>query len=447
MPADDSHISRTVTVIPPAAVPVPMSAEVSEFMGRPPHWLLQSGTTMLAAVLTLLLILSVVIKYPDTITARLTVSGTQPVVEVVARQSGHLESLRIREKQRVAKGEILAVVQSPARSATALALIEKLNRLAPEITGEGAVFSVAFAPEEGLGKLQDSYANFLGAFNQLRSVIADDYAQKAGTLLRRQLEGKQAQIVTLRAQQENSRRELELSRAKYERMKVLHARNSISTAQLQDEEMATLAQLRAEGAAQKLRTDTEIEAARMEKELRDLEHGRHESLDLAREKVRVSLNKLRGELDVWEADYVLRAPADGLVAFYDFWSDQQYVTAGRQVFLLVPETTRLVGRMPVSQGGTGKIKPGQTVRIRFDDFPFKEFGLVTGRVQSVSMVAREGANLVLVDIPYPMVTNFKKRIQFKQDMTGEASVVTEDIRLLGRILYEIRRAFVNNSAD
>ena len=445
MPADDSHISRTVTVIPPAAVPVPMSAEVSEFMGRPPHWLLQSGTTMLAAVLTLLLILSVVIKYPDTITARLTVSGTQPVVEVVARQSGHLESLRIREKQRVAKGEILAVVQSPARSATALALIEKLNRLAPEITGEGAVFSVAFAPEEGLGKLQDSYANFLGAFNQLRSVIADDYAQKAGTLLRRQLEGKQAQIVTLRAQQENSRRELELSRAKYERMKVLHARNSISTAQLQDEEMATLAQLRAEGAAQKLRTDTEIEAARMEKELRDLEHGRHESLDLAREKVRVSLNKLRGELDVWEADYVLRAPADGLVAFYDFWSDQQYVTAGRQVFLIVPETTRLVGRMPVSQGGTGKIKPGQTVRIRFDDFPFKEFGLVTGRVQSVSMVAREGANLVLVDIPYPMVTNFKKRIQFKQDMTGEASVVTEDIRLLGRILYEIRRAFVNNT--
>ena len=32
-------------------------------------------------------------------------------------------------------------------------------------------------------------------------------------------------------------------------------------------------------------------------------------------------------------------------------------------------------------------------------------------------------------------------------MTGEASVVTEDIRLLGRVLYEIRRAFVNNSGD
>lgn len=424
-----------------------MSAEVREFMGRPPHWLLQSGTTMLAAVLTALLILSVVIKYPDTITARLSVTGTQPVVEIVARQSGYLESLRVREKQRVQKGEVLAVIQSPAKSATALALIEKLQRLAPEVAGEGTDFPVTFQPEEGIGKLQDSYAEFLGAFSELKSVIDDDYAAKAGALLRQQLDGKHAQIATLRSQQENSRRELDLAREKYERMKVLHGRDSISTSQLQEQEMAVLAQMRADGTAQKLRTDGEIEAARLEKEMRDLEHERREALRLGRERLRVSLNKLRGELDVWEADFVLRAPADGVVAFYDFWSDQQFVTAGRQVFLIVPETTKLVGRMPVKQGGTGKIKPGQIVRIRFDDFPYKEFGIVTGRVQSISMVAREGANLVLTDIPYPMTTNFKKRIQFKQDMTGEASVVTEDIRLLGRVLYEIRRAFVNNSAE
>ena len=31
-------------------------------------------------------------------------------------------------------------------------------------------------------------------------------------------------------------------------------------------------------------------------------------------------------------------------------------------------------------------------------------------------------------------------------MVGEGRIVTEDIRLLGRILYEIRRAFVNNTS-
>jgi len=109
----------------------------------------------------------------------------------------------------------------------------------------------------------------------------------------------------------------------------------------------------------------------------------------------------------------------------------------------VPETTHLLGRMPVNQGGAGKVKPGQLVRIRIDDYPYKEFGAVTGKVQSVSLVPREGANLVLVDIPYPLVTNFKKHLQFKQDMVGEASIVTEDIRLIDRFFYEIRRAFVS----
>jgi len=444
MPADHPQ-DRAVTVIPPRQPPAVMSADVREFMGRPPHWLLQSGTTMLAAVLTLLLILSVIIKYPDTITARLSVTGTQPVVEVVARQSGHLESLQAREKQKVKKGDILAVIQSPSSASVTLALKEKLARLAPAVAGETTAFALEFKPEEGLGKLQDSYADFLGAYNQFRTVLADDYAQKAGDLLRQQLAGKQGQITAMRAQQQMSHRELELAQEKYERLKVLHRRDSISTSQLQEQEMAVLAQMRGDGATLKILTDAEIEAARMERELRNIEHDRRDSLALAREKLRVSLNKLRGEIDLWEAEYVLRAPADGLVAFYDFWSDQQFVTAGRQVFLIVPETSRLIGRMSVNQGGAGKIKAGQLVRIRFADYPYREFGLVTGRVQSISMVARDGANLVLVDIPYPLVTSFKKRLQFKQDMTGEASIITEDIRLIGRVLYEIRRAFVNNT--
>ena len=206
---------------------------------------------MLAAVLTLLLILSVIIKYPDTITARLSVTGTQPVAEVVARQSGHLESLDARENQKVKKNDVLAVIQSPSRSAVALALKAKLARLAPSVADEVTAFDLEFKPEEGLGRLQDSYADFLGAYNQFRTVLADEYAQKAGQLLRQQIEGKHAQITALRAQQQMSQRELELARVKYDRLKLLHARSSISTAELQEQEMAVLVQMRGDGTTQK----------------------------------------------------------------------------------------------------------------------------------------------------------------------------------------------------
>jgi len=423
-----------------------ISTDVREFMHRPPHWLLRSGTMVLAAVMALLLVLSLIIKYPDTISGRVTVIGTQPVMEVVARQSGHLESLRVREGQHVKQGEILAVMQGPARPATVLELAEKLRQVDLGNDEKMPVLKLAFGPKNDLGKLQEPYAGFLNAYHQLQSRLADDYVEKAGALLRKQLEGKRAQIESLRNQAGMMEREMGLAREKLGRLKTLHQDKAISTEEMQAQEMAVLERMREETTGQRTLNEAEIEASKAEKELRDLEHERAESLRTAREDLRARLNKLLGEVDVWEADYILRAPGEGNVAFYDFWSDQQFVTAGRQVFLIVPQTTHLLGRMPVSQGGSGKIRPGQPVRIQLDDFPYKEFGIVTGKVQSISAVSREGANLVLVDIPHPLVTSFHKKLLFKQEMVGQARIVTEDIRLLGRILYEIRRAFINNTS-
>lgn len=445
------------TLIPaePAMVAVTRSAEfdlsgeistdVREFMHRPPHWLLRSGTTVLAAVMALLLILSLIIKYPDTINGRVTIIGTQPVMEVVARQSGHLESLRVHEGQHVKAGEILAIMQSPAHTATLLGLSQKLRQIELRSDAKMPVLNVAFEAKDGLGKLQEPYADFLNAYHQLQSRLADDYAEKAGALLRRQLEGKRAQIESLRSQAEMMGREMGLAREKLERLKTLHQDKAISTAEMQEQEVAVLERMREQTTGQRTLNEAEVEASKSEKELRDLEHERAESLRTAREELRTRLNKLLGEIGVWEADYLLRAPGDGKVAFYDFWSDQQFVTSGRQVFLIVPETTSLLGRMPASQGGSGKIKPGQSVRIQLDDFPYKEFGIVSGKVQAISAVSREGANLVLIDLPHPLVTSFHKKIPFKQEMAGQARIVTEDIRLLGRILYEIRRAFINST--
>lgn len=441
--------SGTLALRPPAEIDLPREAsgDVTEFMQRPAHWLLRSGTTALASVLGLLLLLSVIIKYPDTIVGRITVIGTQPVMEVVARQNGHLESLRVHEGQHVKRSEILAVMQSPARTEAVLGLAEKLREVERAIEAEAAVLDASFGPIDGLGQLQNFYADFANAYHVFQTTLSDDYVETAGANLRQQLEGKRAQIETLRSQSEMMERELELGRQKVERLKTLRESETISTAELQDQEMALLQQMRNQTVGQRALSEAEVEASKTEKELRDLEHNRTEKVRSAREELRSRLNKLRGAIDLWDTDYVLRAPGEGKVAFYDFWSDQQFVTAGRQVFLIVPETTRLLGRLPVSAGGAGKIKPGQAVRIRLDDFPYKEFGIVSGRVQSVSLVAREGANLVLVDIPHPLVTSFKKKLVFKQEMTGEARVVTEDVTLLGRILYEIRRAFVNNTSS
>ncbi len=418
-----------------------MSDSARELLGRPPHWLLRSGATVLAVVIVLLLTLSAVISYPDMITSRLTVTGSHSVVEVMARQSGHLQSVKVKEKQMVKQGEVLAVIENPCDAEAFLSLRDQLDKLSSMLLSDAAFVKESFPAELKLGKLQDAFSDFLASYTRLLTIWSDDHITKTTGLLSAQLESKLSQVKNMKGQQSLMDQELKLAREKYDRMKALFSRGTISAAQLKDHETLLLTQSREHSSVEKSMIEEQILASRLDKEIRDLKHERTETMQLARDRFRLSYQKLRAEMDIWEGDYVLKAPSGGMVAFYDFWNEQQYVTAGRQVFVIVPETSSLRGRMTISQGGTGKIKPDQLVRVKFDDYPSKDFGIVTGRVQSISLVAREGSNQVLVDLEYPLISSYHKPLHFKQEMAGDASIVTENSSLLGRIFYEIRKAF------
>jgi multidrug resistance efflux pump len=428
----------------PKPAPAEWSDEVRDIMSRPPSWLLRSGTGLLMGGVLVLVLLGWFIHYPDMISSRITLMGSTPVVDVVARQSGHLASLRVAEMQAVKKDDILAIVSSPADAAAVLALSERLTPLVSLLGSEQSLPKQDFKPVDALGQIQSGYTAFAGAWNSWQTVAADDYAAKTGGILEGQAGQKRAQIAGMETQAKLADRERALEGEKFARMKALHQRDSISTSQLQEAEQQFIIGERVRETARKNLAEEKIALANLEKEMADIRHTRQETLRLARGRLRDALNDLRAQIELWKTDYLLRAPADGVVAFHDFWSDQQYVTAGQVVFLIVPETTRLIGRMAVNQSGAGKIVKGQPVRIKLQDFPYKEFGLVNGKVQSVSLVARDSAHLVLVDIDYPLTSSYGKPIPFKQQMTGDAGIITEDVRLIGRVFNEIRKAFAQS---
>jgi multidrug resistance efflux pump len=442
MPLDPPGVSLPLSLRPGSPG---LSDPVRELMGRPPHWLLRSGAAILGWAILLLLVLGALINYPDMIVSRLTVTGTYSVVEVVARQSGHLQAVKVKEKEMVRQGDVLAVIESPCDAETALGIRRQLDKLTGMLTSDEAFVRETFPSEPKLGRLQDSYSVFLAAYTRLLVVWNDEHTTKTAGLLAGQLTSKLNQVQNMKGQQSAMDQELVLAKEKYARMKALFSRGSISAGQLKEHETVLLTQTREHASVEKNLLEEQILASRLEKEIRDLNHERNEVMQAMRDRFRTAYQKLCGDIDIWEGDYVLKAPADGMVAFYDFWSEQQYVTAGRQVFIIVPETSSLRGRMTISQGGAGKIKPGQLVRIKFDDYPSRTFGIVTGRVNSLSLVAREGSNQVLVDLDYPLVSSYHKPLHFKQEMAGEASIVTENASLLGRIFYEIRKAFYQNS--
>jgi multidrug resistance efflux pump len=127
--------------------------------------------------------------------------------------------------------------------------------------------------------------------------------------------------------------------------------------ELQQHERQFLEQQRQSSTSEKGLIADQIAATEYEKQIRDLRHTRSEDLRMAALSLAEALKKLLAEIASWENEFVLRAPADGTVAFYDFWADQQFVVSGKTVFIIAPETSLLLGRIPVAQGVREKSIP------------------------------------------------------------------------------------------
>lgn len=79
---------------------------------------------------------------------------------------------------------------------------------------------------------------------------------------------------------------------------------------------------------------------------------------------------------------VLRAPITARVTRI-LVSQGQSVTAGTELLTLVPKGARLQAELMIPTRAAGFVSAGMPVRIRYDAFPFQQFGQHPGTVQSV----------------------------------------------------------------
>ena len=100
----------------------------------------------------------------------------------------------------------------------------------------------------------------------------------------------------------------------------------------------------------------------------------------------------------------------------------------------------VVGRMQVPSVISGKIVPGEKVLIKLDNYRFQEYGIVGGRVQSISLAPDEKGNYYVdVILPNGLKTSYNKTLPFDKELKGNAEIITKDLRLIERFFYQIRQ--------
>lgn len=150
-----------------------------------------------------------------------------------------------------------------------------------------------------------------------------------------------------------------------------------------------------------------------------------------------ALNTLKNEVADWKRDYLLIAPVTGKVSFSEFIQEKEELKANQTVCYINPVNTTSYAEVFIPQSNFGKARIGERVLLKFQAYPFEQYGSVEGIVSFISPVATDSGYAAKVDLPKGLTTNFGKEIQYRDGLLSSAEIITENMRLLQRFYYDI----------
>ena len=429
------------------------SEELEDVLGRVPTWIQRRGIAVMFIVVAVMFAVSAFFMYPDVIQAPVMLTGSIPPAGIVAFSSGKLDILNTKDNQTVKTGDYLAVIHNSAITDDMLYLKSFLNEL-EILMGEPTGSSVEHInaplqiPDKNLqlGVIQSAYASFYVLVFNYNEYIRKQYYPNKIRMTKERLAQYDEQYQSLLRQQEITEEQTSLIDKNYTRSSMMHDKGGISGKELDESRSRQLQGLLSEENMLTAINSMRIQMAQMNESIIDMEYQHNEKNNDFRSQIRSSVSQLKAGVKSWEISYVLASPIDGKITFTRYWTSNQNVQAGEEVFSIIPTSESQIickAMLPVSR--SGKVKAGLAVNIRLDNFPDNEFGMLKGTVQNISLVpiTAGGSTYYVVEIALTegLKTNYKKELPYLPNMQGIADIITENISLLERFVMPMKKIF------
>ena len=357
-----------------------------EIMEKPPSPGLRYLLLGLCTLFTLALAWSIIGKVDVVAVAsgRVVASGNSKIIQPL--ETGMVRAIHVRNGQRVVAGQLLVELDPTITTADAAQagqglldarLIAARNAaLIAHVEGRSARF---VAPPGTPPEIAATQARFV------RSSIAEYQAQQA-TLVRQQSERRaelaaaQAEVASLEQtlplveQQLAARRELaerghfsRLRLLEYEQLRIEHIQHTEVQRANAQRASAAIATLAAEA-----RTLRETFGRTAVTELASAQN------DASQREQEVARTDRRREYQE------LRAPVSGTVQQLAISTIGGVVQPAQALMVIVPDEAEVIVEAQILNRDIGFIREGQSVRVKLEAFPFTDYGLIEGVVESIS---------------------------------------------------------------
>ncbi|MCQ4166353.1 HlyD family secretion protein [Tahibacter harae] len=371
--------------------------------------LLSIAAILAAAAIVLLLVFG-------TYTRRWRVEGqlvpVNGLVAVSAPIAGVLTRVDVQEGAGVGSGTVLAVVAAPGAT------------LLSEDTGSALE-----------GRLAERAAGLRSARQAERATLQ---AKAEGTA--RQLAIAKKELSEIERLSATRAEQVRLARETLARWRQLQREKHVSDLQVRQQEDLALEKVAEVQVLERDATATRRTIAQLEQSLEEA-RGQGLMADATLEGNLAALEQERLQARI-QRELVITTPVAGVVAT-QLAKLGQAVQPGQVLFTVVPGDGALEAQLLVPSRAIGPIKPGAEVLLRYDAYPYQQFGYATGKVRAVSRSAL-GANeqAALSGIPAAGEQRYRVSVALARqsiDVHGQAEPLTPGMLLQADIIGERRR--------
>jgi len=412
------------------------SESVQEILNRPPQWIIRWGISIIFIIIAGLVVGSYFLKYPDILTANITVTTENLPAGLMTRSSGRIDTIFVSEKQLVKKGDFIALIENPAN-------FNDVMELKSIVANYDSISAFRFLHSAQLGEIQPVYEAFVKNYRDYLFFLEMQFCAKKIAAIERQIAQYQKIVAKTKTQIHFAESQLQSNKKLYAIDSALFVQKAISAAEFERARGTYLQELQSFESAKMSLDNLLLSIAQLEQTIFELQQQDLEQKTQLLQNLNSNFNQLQTQLAQWEQNYLLVSPIDGIVTLTKYWQHNQNIVAGEVLATIVPQhKTKIIGKIELPPRGAGKVKEGQFVNVKFDNYPYMEYGMIRVEIVHISLVPidKEGQKYFVLEVLFPdsLVTNYGKVLEFSQEMTGTAEIITEDLRLLDRFLNPIR---------
>jgi multidrug resistance efflux pump len=414
------------------------SEEVQEILSHIPNWIIRWGITAILITVVAILISSWFIKYPDVITARVTITTPIPPVNIVAKSSGAIE-LMVTDGSTIKKGESLGVIDNSATTDDIFSLIKQCELFSKKEINK----SPSFEESLNVGSVQTVYSQFIRSLADQKLFDELQYYDEQSNMLLSRIRHYEELNTSLRNQLSIQKRELGLAQENYSRDSLLFDSEATTKFEKNKTESILLQAKRGYQLSQSNIINNKIQIGQLQTQIADFKSKKLEQERNFEENIQQAFEQLESQLQIWKQNFLLSSPIDGTVSFSTYWSDNQHVNAGDEVMTIIPKETTAFGRVELPVSGSGKVEIGQRVNIKLDNYPYQEYGMVLGEIKTKSVVPNNNSYTLTLTLPNGLKSSYNKDLTFDREMQGNAEIITKDLRIIERVFNQFRSLIDN----